>query len=71
MVGAYYLVRDLIVSTGAIVGAYLWHQGAAINFLGAAGFGIAGTIFYIKTIREQRLDELEDIKEEISRRRFR
>src|SRR5256714_2498034 len=71
MVGAYYLVRDLIVSMGAIVGAYLWHQGAAINFLGAAAFGIAGTIFYIKTIREQRLDELEKMKEEISRRRFR
>src|SRR5438067_5409719 len=58
MVGTYYLVRDLIVSPGAIAGAYLWHQGAAVNFLGAAAFGIAGTIFYIRTIREQRLDEL-------------
>src|SRR5262249_10663 len=24
MIGAYYLVRDFIVSTGAIIGAYLW-----------------------------------------------
>jgi MFS family permease len=71
MVGAYYLVRDLIVSPGAILGAYLWYLGAVTNFLGATALGIAGTIFYIKTIRDQRLEELEDIKEEISRRRFR
>ena len=70
MIGAYYLVRDVIVSFGAPVGAYLWALGAELNFLVAAGFGIAGTIFYIKTIRDQRLDELEDMKEEISRRRF-
>ena len=61
-------VSDLIVSTAAILGVYLWREGAAINFLGAAVFGIAGTIFYIKTIREQREEELEDMKEEISRR---
>lgn len=71
MIGAYYLVRDLIVSFGALVGAYLWALGAELNFLVATGVGIAGTIFYIKTIRDQRLDELEDIKEEIARRRFR
>jgi MFS family permease len=51
MVGAYYLVRDLIVSTGAILGAYLWNLGPGLNFLGAALFGIGGTIFYIRTIR--------------------
>jgi MFS family permease len=71
MVGAYYLVRDLIVSTAAILGAYLWSQGAALNFLGAAALGLAGTTFYIKTIRDQRAEELENMKEEISRRRFR
>ncbi len=70
MVGAYYLVRDLIVSVGAIIGAYLWALGAELNFLVATALGIAGTIFYIKTIRDQRLEELEDMKEEISRRRF-
>ena len=70
MIGAYYLVRDLIVSFGAILGAYLWKQGAELNFLVATGFGIVGTIFYIKTIRDQREDELEDMKEEIARRRF-
>src|SRR5258708_10418527 len=71
MVGAYYLLRDLIVSPGAILGAYLWYLGVVPNFLASTALGIAGIIFYIKTIREQREDELEDMKEEISRRRFR
>lgn len=70
MVGAYYLVRDVIVSVGAIIGSYLWALGAELNFLAATAVGIAGTIFYIKTIRDQRLEERENIKEEISRRRF-
>jgi MFS family permease len=70
MVGAYYLVRDLIVSAGAILGAYLWSVNPIMNFLGAAALGIAGTIFYIKTIRQEREDSIEDLKEEISRRRF-
>jgi MFS family permease len=51
MIGAYYLVRDLIVTLGALVGAYLWKAGAAVNFLGAAAFGIAGTICYVRTTR--------------------
>jgi MFS family permease len=71
MVGAYYLVRDLIVSVGAIFGAYLWNVNPNANFLGATALGIVGTIFYVKTIREQREEALEDLKEEISRRRFR
>jgi len=32
MVGTYYLVRDLIVSIGAIFGAYLWKLGPALIF---------------------------------------
>src|SRR5437868_13140101 len=43
MIGSYYLVRDLVVSSGAILGAYLWKLGPALNFLGAAALGIAGT----------------------------
>ena len=54
MIGAYYLVRDLIVSSGAILGAYLWKLGPRVNFLGAAALGMAGTIFYVKTIRGSR-----------------
>jgi MFS family permease len=50
MVGAYYLVRDLLVSGGAFIGALLWKFGPAANFIGAAALGVAGTIFYIATI---------------------
>jgi MFS family permease len=54
MVGTYYLVRDLIVSVGAIMGAYLWKLGPALNFLGAAALGAAGTIFYVRATRRSR-----------------
>ena len=39
VVGAYYLARDLIVSFGAILGAYLWKLSPELNLLGAAAFG--------------------------------
>jgi MFS family permease len=54
MVGAYYLVRDLIVSFAALLGALLWQLGPRLNFLGAAAFGVAGTIFYFRGIRQSR-----------------
>jgi MFS family permease len=56
-VGAYYLVRDVIVSLGAIIGAWLWHIGPQLNFLAAAAFGVAGTIFYFRTVRRARAAE--------------
>ena len=68
MVGTYYLVRDLVVSVAALLGAWLWHLGPALNFLGAAAFGIAGTIFYLKTVRRERQAALTRLKEEISQR---
>jgi hypothetical protein len=71
MIGAYYLVRDLIVSAGAILGAYLWKLGPGLNFLGAAAFGIAGTIFYVKTIRQDRQLALNDLKKQLEMRRTR
>src|SRR6184192_183948 len=70
-IGAYYLVRDLIVSTGAILGAYLWELGPALNFLGAAAFGAVGTIFYVKTIRQTRQLALNSLKEQLEIRRTR
>ena len=54
MIGTYYLIRDLLVSTAAIAGAYLWKLGPAVNFLGATAFGLAGTIFYFFAIRNSR-----------------
>jgi len=71
MIGSYYLVRDLIVSTGAILGAYLWKLGPALNFLGAAALGIAGTIFYVKTIRQNRESALGNLKKALDKRRSR
>ena len=71
MIGAYYLVRDLVVSTGAILGAYLWKLGPALNFLGAAALGMAGTIFYIRTTRRNRQSALSDLKKELEMRQAR
>jgi MFS family permease len=70
-IGTYYLVRDFIVSAGAILGAYLWKLGPGLNFLGAAAFGIAGTIFYVKTIRQSRQFALNDMKSQLKMRQSR
>jgi len=53
-VGTYYLVRDVIVSVGALLGAWLWHRDPKLNFLAAAAFGIAGTVFYFRSVRRSR-----------------
>src|SRR5881396_113620 len=71
MLGAYYLVRDLIVSSGAILGAYLWKLGPGPNFVGAAALGAAGTIFYVKTIRQSRQSALNELKKQLETRRDR
>jgi len=70
MIGAYYLVRDLIVSSGAVVGAYLWVRSPAANFLGAAAFGLAGTFIYLRATRHERRKARENIKLDISRMRL-
>lgn len=51
MIGTYYLVRDLLVSLAAILGAWLWQLGPSTNFLGAAVFGACGTVYYVFTLR--------------------
>jgi MFS family permease len=51
MIGAYYLVRDLLVSAGAFIGAWLWKLGPGANFMGAALFGLCGTVIYFATSR--------------------
>jgi MFS family permease len=71
MIGAYYLARDSIVSTAAILGAYLWKLGPALNFLGAATLGVAGTVFYVRTIRQSRQSALNDLKKQLEMRRTR
>jgi MFS family permease len=54
MIGAYYLVRDLLVSSGAILGAWLWKLGPGANFLGAALFGLCGTAVYLFAVSWRR-----------------
>ena len=44
--GAYYLVRDLVVSAAALSSAWLWKISPAANFLVAAGFGALGTALF-------------------------
>jgi MFS family permease len=44
--GAYYLVRDVIVSLAAFGGAFLWNVSPATNFLVAFGFGLLGTLAF-------------------------
>jgi MFS family permease len=47
MFGAYYLVRDVIVSLAAFGGAFLWSISPTTNFLVAFGFGLIGTLFFL------------------------
>jgi MFS family permease len=44
--GAYYLVRDVIVSVAAFGGGALWLISPATNFLVAFGFGVLGTLWF-------------------------
>ena len=46
-IGAYYLMRDLIVTPGALLGAWLWEAGPRANFWGAFICGLAGTVYYV------------------------
>ncbi|HWY29387.1 MAG TPA: MFS transporter [Candidatus Acidoferrum sp.] len=44
--GAYYLIRDCTVTTGSLLGAWLWHISPQANFIGAAVCGGLGTIWF-------------------------
>lgn len=44
--GAYYLIRDCVVTTGSFLGAWLWNIGPKANFVGAAVCGALGTIWF-------------------------
>jgi MFS family permease len=41
--GAYYLIRDIVVSVAALSSALLWNISPATNFIVATCFGVAGT----------------------------
>ena len=44
--GAYYLIRDCIVTTGSFLGAWLWSISPQTNFIGAALCGGLGTVWF-------------------------
>ena len=44
--GAYYLIRDCVVTTGSFLGAWLWRLGPRVNFAGAAVCGALGTLWF-------------------------
>jgi len=50
-IGAYYLIRDLIVTVGAFFGAALWRCNPQLNFLIAACVGALGTVCYVLTLK--------------------
>jgi MFS family permease len=53
MFGMYYLVRDVIVAFAAFGGAWLWVKSPQTNFLVAAAFGAAGTLYFALFGRDQ------------------
>jgi MFS family permease len=44
--GAYYLIRDCVVTSGSFLGAWLWSIRPEANFIGAALCGAAGTVWF-------------------------
>jgi MFS family permease len=44
--GAYYLIRDGIVTFGSLLGAWLWSISPYANFLASTAFGLAGTVWF-------------------------
>ena len=44
--GAYYLIRDCVVTSGSFLGAWLWSLGPRVNFAGAALCGGLGTAWF-------------------------
>ena len=44
--GAYYLIRDCVVTSGSFLGAWLWSISPRVNFTGAAVCGGLGTLWF-------------------------
>jgi MFS family permease len=44
--GAYYLIRDCVVTSVSILGAWLWSLSPRANFIGAALCGTLGTVWF-------------------------
>jgi MFS family permease len=53
--GAYYLIRDCVVTTGSFLGAWLWSISPQANFIGAALCGALGVAWYWRHSGTQKL----------------
>jgi MFS family permease len=54
--GAYYLIRDCIVTSGSFLGAWLWSIGPQANFTSAAVCGGLGTLWFWWFVYRRRAD---------------
>jgi MFS family permease len=52
--GAYYLIRDCVVTSGSFVGAWLWSISPQANFIGATLCGALGTLVFAWLVKRQR-----------------
>ena len=48
--GAYYLIRDCVVTSGSFLGAWLWSISPQTNFIVAAFLGATGTLWFWRCI---------------------
>ena len=48
--GAYYLIRDCVVTSGSFLGAWLWSISPQTNFIGAAVCGGLGAVWFWKMV---------------------
>jgi MFS family permease len=54
--GAYYLIRDTLVTSGSFLGAWLWHLGPSVNFWAAAACGGLGTVWFWWFVYRREID---------------
>ena len=59
--GAYYLIRDSVVTSGSFVGAALWSISPQANFIGAALIGLIGTLWFRWFISRRSADSLPSV----------
>lgn len=52
--GAYYLIRDFVVTSGSFIGAWLWSLSPRANFIGAALCGALGTLWFWRFVYRRR-----------------
>lgn len=53
VVGLYYLIRSVAIAPAAFAGAILWERRPSDPFVTAFGIGLAGTLLFALTVREE------------------